>query len=933
MGLLVEIVANHSGRTIDLASAAGFSIRGEGASIGAAVAKPLYATSVDGETILATGSGVEQREQQYPLIVTASSVSELQQRLDVLDGVLRDVTRWGGVLRYRSAAGVVVTRFRLAAGKRSVMDLAEYEAFGRAQTIVAVVCASPFGESEVEQITTASLGLLPAVVDIPAPGGTTDALLGVEYTGDPLGMAAIAMLYATWAVSSERVSALPAMLAALGGASAHYRLGTLPAGYQNEYEAYSASLGRTAAWRLNGDGVDATGGGRTITLTGGPTLAAGALLGSSDGSLAFNGTSMRGEVAYHASLNQATFSVDGWIWRDADTGLHEHIMDTRPSSNVGWGLRVSNTGTLLAVVGTGSGQISASMANCPVGRWVHAAVTYDGDKLRLYADGVLVSTSVSGVMAANTTAPLRVGVAPTYVGNTQYWNGRLDELTYRGGVVLTDAQIRELFVRGRPALDASGNNRHLGMVGQLTTTSGLVAGDPDTALSGFSTSSYLRRPWDAALNPAQFTVGAVVTRASNPAAYEHIVDSRSSANVGYRLAITDGSKRLQAMIGDGTTQVSAQSAAGAMPNIGQRYVVIMTYDGTYARLYLDGVLLATSAAVTLSPNLTAPTIIGASAPLGAYAGPWTGTIDEPFVLPTALTDAQVASVSRALLYRRMASNTAPLVDGYGPGLIPGDAYDPTLAATYGTKYSIATDAKYRFGRAPRANGKLDALGALDYPILPHLFTPDDGGDEVDVAVYAHLGVSSAQAGLSATLSVASEINGTLSTSRRYGSYKSSGKALKIPTSGTEGFRAYFLGVVTLRVNRSMPRREWLRVHLTDAGSALGYVSVDFLALVPLRRMAGTPSGTSFAPRFATNNITKKINPDLSGVLIDLSGAQSPDAGIGGQPLRVPSQGGEMLVWPTYEPIDLPIGTVDVPAPAYAALVRALVTPRVHVLRQ
>lgn len=419
--------------------------------------------------------------------------------------------------------------------------------------------------------------------------------------------------------------------------AAHYRMGALPDDFVNEYEAYSSSLGRTAAWRLNGGGVDATGGGRTIALTGGPTLAPGALLGDVDGALQFNGTSQRGEVAYHASLNQATFSIDGWVWRDSVNGLHAHIADTRSSSNVGWGVRVSDTNVLLVVVGTGAAQISASMANFPIGRWVHVAATYDGTNARLYMDGVLQSTSSGGTMSANTTAPLRVGVSPVYIGSTQYWNGKLDELTYRGGVVLTAAQIRDLYVKGRPIIDAMGN-ADAGMIGTLTPAPGLITGDPDTALTGWSTSNYIQRPYDAALNPATFTVGEIIQYGGATGSKHVIKTTRKASTHGYELSITSAGYAQFA-----TYDGSERAVTGSVNLFdGEKHTIFGTWDGTTRRLYVDGVQVASSTTGGYTPNDAAPLRIGIDH-TGANPFPSTGIIDEAAVWDAALTADEILS--------------------------------------------------------------------------------------------------------------------------------------------------------------------------------------------------------------------------------------------------------------------------------------------------
>ena len=74
----------------------------------------------------------------------------------------------------------------------------------------------------------------------------------------------------------------------------------------------------------------------------------------------------------------------------------------------------------------------------PVGVWSHLAMTYDGSDLRLYVNGVQVSTSPR-------TGPIGTSASPLWIGGNspygEYFNGRIDEVrVYRAA--LSQAEIQ-----------------------------------------------------------------------------------------------------------------------------------------------------------------------------------------------------------------------------------------------------------------------------------------------------------------------------------------------------------------------------------------------------------------------------------------------------------------------------------------------------------
>lgn len=332
---------------------------------------------------------------------------------------------------------------------------------------------------------------------------------------------------------------------------------------------------------------------------------------------------------------------------------------------------------------------------------------------------------------------------------------------------------------------------------------------------------------------------------------------------------------------------------------------------------------------------------------------WTPTADSDLAHVSIGISAATATVFQIDDVVVFEGTTAPTCElgGFGPGIIPGGAYNQALATVSGTVWTQTADADYLVGVGPQASGALSTGGWLRFPILPHLFTPDDfTGDEVDLAVFARIELASTQTSLNCAISMVSN-RGQSFGSRRYGSYKSSGKTLKLPSSGTV-FRPFYLGTITMKVDRNRPRQELLDLTFTNAGGATGVVGLDYLIVVPIRRVARSRSGVqaSIIPSFivSTSETTKSIGigpngrvlSSLVGGIVDYNNgvtstgvAVAPDDGLLGSPISLPKDGAELLVWPSDIHVDCTDSVSTNMAENFSGTVQVAIQPRHELLRQ
>ena len=185
--------------------------------------------------------------------------------------------------------------------------------------------------------------------------------------------------------------------------------------------------GLVAAYSFNeGSGTtvtDLSGHGNTGTINGAVWSAAGKF----GNALSFNGTNSWVTVNDAASLDlSSTMTLEAWVnpttlgavWRtvilkeqpgELIYSLYANTDTTRPSANVFVTSEHETRGT-------------AALA---IGAWTHLAATYDGTTLKLFVNGVQVSSvAVTGAIS-NSTGVLRIG------GNNvwgEFFNGLIDEI-------------------------------------------------------------------------------------------------------------------------------------------------------------------------------------------------------------------------------------------------------------------------------------------------------------------------------------------------------------------------------------------------------------------------------------------------------------------------------------------------------------------------
>jgi len=195
---------------------------------------------------------------------------------------------------------------------------------------------------------------------------------------------------------------------------------------------------------------------------------------------------------------------------------------------------------------------------------------------------------------------------------------------------------------GTTAVDATGN----GYDGTYTNTptlgvAGALTDDTDTAVEFASGSSeYVNVAYDAALNPATFTVSAWFRTSS--AADQSLVGTQYSTAgnfTGYN-AYVSSSGFVTVQFGENdATKVTLADATDTAD--GAWHLAAWTYDGTTARLFVDGVQVD-SDTPSFVANGVSPLRIAATG--NSTASTWDGALDEVSLHGYALSADEVAAL-------------------------------------------------------------------------------------------------------------------------------------------------------------------------------------------------------------------------------------------------------------------------------------------------
>lgn len=214
-----------------------------------------------------------------------------------------------------------------------------------------------------------------------------------------------------------------------------------------KYDPNAFLRGIAAHYKLNGDATDSSGSGNNgtahnLTYGSGKIRQAGI----------FNGTSSyvnAGNAVPLSLSGNSPFTLSVWFYPSAlASGTFPKLIGWYGGNYLGPMIYLnSDNSQLLAVAGKGPSSnhdISSSAGVISTNQWQHAALTYDGERLKLYLNGSIVAdeaeTSVNNTSGQNLT----LGKNPWDNSAAGFFNGRLDDARVYSQA-LTPLEIAKLY--------------------------------------------------------------------------------------------------------------------------------------------------------------------------------------------------------------------------------------------------------------------------------------------------------------------------------------------------------------------------------------------------------------------------------------------------------------------------------------------------------
>ncbi|REJ84476.1 MAG: T9SS C-terminal target domain-containing protein [Bacteroidetes bacterium] len=410
--------------------------------------------------------------------------------------------------------------------------------------------------------------------------------------------------------------------------------------------------------------------------------------------ISFDGVNDHVSFGQAPALNLQNFTLELWFKREAagialstDTDgviAVPLITKGRPegegnNTDMNYFLGInSTTGTICADFEQGNGQPFPGK-NHPINgitpicmfRWYHAAVTYDGNTLRLYLDGNIEnSVVVNALPQSSSIQHAALGAALNSAGvPAGAFAGKIDEAriwNYARSAAEINAS-RNLELGATPGLVGRwALNEGLGLTasnsGSASTVNGTLIngplwskGSPFSSLNGISntsvefdgTNSYVNLGNPASLSLNTFTLEAWIMRKGNGIstftgafnAVPLIAKGREESNannrdINYFLGIEQGTNFLAADYEEGTGQYQPgrnHPLTGTTPlALNTWYHVAVTFDGDMMRLWLNGTLdnQLYTPFLPQSASIQPASIASALYSSGAPGGFFDGMIDE-----------------------------------------------------------------------------------------------------------------------------------------------------------------------------------------------------------------------------------------------------------------------------------------------------------------
>ncbi|WP_374065846.1 LamG domain-containing protein [Actinokineospora auranticolor] len=428
--------------------------------------------------------------------------------------------------------------------------------------------------------------------------------------------------------------------------------------YVNAGDPLTGSL--NGHWKLDGNLVDSSTGGRTLVAEGGATTTATGYLGQAapvgNGKYLHTNTSV---------LDTATsYSVSAWARLD-QTGNWAGVVTQDGSRNSGFQLQATPDGKWAIVMFSrdqdGGGPVHAraiSPENAQIGAWTHLTGVYDHGvgELRLYVNGAF-AVKVTYTSTWSASGPLQVGASQWAGNRIETFPGAIDDVrAYQRVLVPSEAAAlaNESVLRAHyPLSKGSGTtatdlvtNSNATLAG--TATWAQVGGEDAVKFTGQLGAGYgaVDAPRPTLRTDRSYTVSAFVRLDTTEYAAYAAVSLRGTRNSPFMLEYRPELKKWSLQVSHSETQDGVWWApASDVVESGRWVHLTAVYDHARreVRMYVDGAFAGLTAGVT-GWNGAGELMIGGGVWRGQAVDPFLGAVRGVRVYSGALPDELIGQL-------------------------------------------------------------------------------------------------------------------------------------------------------------------------------------------------------------------------------------------------------------------------------------------------
>jgi hypothetical protein len=332
-----------------------------------------------------------------------------------------------------------------------------------------------------------------------------------------------------------------------------------------------------------------------------------------NGPQTFTGTNFvsGGTAGNSSSLTVAFFATAGQL---ASMGPVDKLPAS--GSNAGWAVKLRSNGDLWFRLGTELAKTDTVVAGAyALNTRVHIACTYSGGTARVYVNGVLRTTTTGLSYAINNNATqLRLGI-PSVAATTNAYVGVLEDVRVYDNV-LSAGEIATLAAYPTWRFDGPQS-----FDGTNFVSGGTAGNSSSLTVAFFATAGQLAR------------MGPVDKLPASGSNAGWAVKLRSNGDLWFRL---------------GTELAKTDTVVTGAYALNTPVHVACTYSGGVARVYIDGVLRATSPTLSYTINNNATQLRLGIPSVAATTNVFVGALQNVKIYPQALTQAQISELAQGL---------------------------------------------------------------------------------------------------------------------------------------------------------------------------------------------------------------------------------------------------------------------------------------------